>query len=219
MLVVGALLFVRSLAAVRVMHLGFEPDRVLMVNRVLRGTPLDRDAQTALRRTLLDAARAHPAVEAATWRASTPLGTTLTLGFSVDGVESVRDLGMFAGQKSTGDYFKTVGTRILQGRPFTDEDRAGTPAVVVVSESMARVCGLVRTRLAGASASVRRQPHAPRSSASPRTSSPTRSPIRSGSSATFRSSTPRSPEGPGCSCGYVARRRAKSSRFAGSSSR
>ncbi len=38
----------------------------------------------------------------------------------------------------TPNYFATLGTRVLRGRGFTDEDRQGTPPVVVLSESAAR---------------------------------------------------------------------------------
>jgi len=138
-LIVGALLFVRSLAAVRSMPLGYEPDRIVMVNQVLRGAPLPPDALVALRRSLLDAARIHPAVEAAAWRSSTPLGTTMQIRFTADGAPPVENLGMFSAQEGTPDYFSVMGTRILRGRPFTDDDRVGSPPVAVVSESTARV--------------------------------------------------------------------------------
>jgi putative ABC transport system permease protein len=138
-LIVGAALFIRSLAAVRAMPLGYDANRIVMVDQVLRGAPMTPDALISLRRTLMDAARTHPSVEAVAWRSSTPLGTTMRLSFAVDGVASVDDLGMFVGQEGTADYFAVMGTRILRGRPFTDDDRVGTPRVVVVSESTARV--------------------------------------------------------------------------------
>ncbi|MBK9238859.1 MAG: ABC transporter permease [Acidobacteria bacterium] len=138
-LIVGALLFVRSLAAVRAMPLGYEPGRIVMVNQVLRGAPLPPEALVALRRSLLDAARVHPAVEAAAWRSSTPLGTTMQIRFVADGAPPVETLGMFSGQEGTPDYFSVMGTRILRGRSFTDDDRVGSPLVAVVSESTARV--------------------------------------------------------------------------------
>ena len=111
---------------------------MLSVNRTMRGTPLAREALLALRRSLLDAARAHPAVEAAAWRFTTPFGTSAQVAFTVDGVEAVNRLGQFTSQEATADYFKTMGTRIVRGRGFSESDRADTPRVVVVSESMGR---------------------------------------------------------------------------------
>ncbi|MES1259708.1 MAG: FtsX-like permease family protein, partial [Gemmatimonadota bacterium] len=37
----------------------------------------------------------------------------------------------------TADYFKTVGTRIVRGRAFTDADRRGSAPVAIVDETMA----------------------------------------------------------------------------------
>jgi len=42
-------------------------------------------------------------------------------------------------QQGSTDYFRTMGTRIVRGRGFTKDDRATSPRVAVVSESMARV--------------------------------------------------------------------------------
>ncbi len=137
-LIVGALLFVRSLAAVRATDLGYDADRILMVDQVLRGTPLDPAARVALRGVLLDAARALPVVEAAAWRSSTPMGTTMRIGFGTDSRPSVADLGLFSAQEATADYFQVMGTQIVNGRGFSEEDRAGAPPVAVVSESAAR---------------------------------------------------------------------------------
>jgi hypothetical protein len=50
----------------------------------------------------------------------------------------VSRLGTFTYQATTADYFRTMGTRIIGGRGFTTEDRAGAPGVAVVSRSMAR---------------------------------------------------------------------------------
>jgi putative ABC transport system permease protein len=36
-----------------------------------------------------------------------------------------------------GDYFKTMGIRLLQGRLFNDQDRPGSPQVILISKAMA----------------------------------------------------------------------------------
>jgi putative ABC transport system permease protein len=138
-LLVGAGLFVRSLQRVENKRIGFDTDRVLFVSRNLRGATISDSDYVALRRRLVETARAIPEVEAATWVHSVPFWSTSSTSLFVPGIDSVRRLGHFTYQTSTADYFATMGTRILRGRPFHETDRGGAPRVVVVSESMARV--------------------------------------------------------------------------------
>jgi predicted permease len=54
---------------------------------------------------------------------------------------SVRDHSVKANwEVATPDYFRAVGTRVLEGRSFTEHDTEGTPKVVIVSRSLARLC-------------------------------------------------------------------------------
>ena len=138
-LLVGAALFVRSLEAVRAMPMGYDADRVILVNRVLRGEPLGDTAQRALREALLARAQSLPSVESAAWMSSAPFVSTSNTFLYVAGIDSVQRLGAFTYQATTEGYFRTMGTRILRGRGITDGDRPGTPNVAVVSESMAHV--------------------------------------------------------------------------------
>ena len=138
-LLVGAGLFVKSLSHVRAMRLGYDPEQVLMVGRNLRGMQLPDSSLIVLHRRLLESAQAIPAVEHAAFVSSIPFWSTSSTDLFVNGIDSVRRLGRFTFQTSTPDYFKALGTRVLRGRPFGAEDRAGAPRVVVVSEGMARV--------------------------------------------------------------------------------
>ena len=137
-LLVGAALFVRSLEAVRATPMGYDVERVLLVQRVLRGDAFDDSTQVAMRRGLLAAAEALPGVEAAAWMASAPFVSTSATTILVPGIDSASRLGRFTYQAATPGYFRTMGTRIVRGRSLAADDRAGAPAVVVVSESMAR---------------------------------------------------------------------------------
>ena len=136
-LLVGAGLFVRSLDRVREMRLGYDTEPMLVVMRSLRGMALSDTQSIALSRSLLETAQRLPGVEHAAVISSLPFWSTSSTGLYVPGIDSTQRLGRFTYQTGSPDYFKTMGTRIVRGRPFTDQDRAGTPLVGVVSEAMA----------------------------------------------------------------------------------
>ncbi len=137
-LLVGALLFVRSLRHVREYRLGYDVNPVALVGASLRGAQLDEAAQRELTQRMLDAARTIPGVQYVSLAASIPFWSNEGRGLYVPGVDSVHRLGRFILQAGTPDYFRTMGTRIIRGRPFDATDREGSPRVVVVSEGMAR---------------------------------------------------------------------------------
>lgn len=138
-LLVGAGLFVRSLGQVKRMRIGFDAEPVLLASRQLRGLQLDDSARALLGRRLLETAQGVPGVEHAAWVSSVPFWSTSGTDLFVPGIDSVRRLGFFTYQTATPDYFRAMDTRIVRGRAFTAEDRAGAPRVAVVSEAMARV--------------------------------------------------------------------------------
>ena len=137
-LLVGAALFVRSMESVKAMRMGYDVDPILLVNRVIRGPAFNDSAQLAMRRVLLSTAQSIRGVEAAAWASSAPFVSTSATDLYVAGIDTVNRLGQFTFQATTPDYFRAMGTRILRGRGLSAEDRAGAPAVAVVSEGMAR---------------------------------------------------------------------------------
>jgi putative ABC transport system permease protein len=138
-LLIGAALFVRSLDSVRSMRIGYDAERVLYVNRIVRGPWPGDEAVRAMRDALMTRAQSLPGVESAAWVSSAPFVSTSNTDLFVEGVESTRSIGAFTYQATTLDYFKVMGTRILRGRAFTVDDRKDAPNVAVVSESTARV--------------------------------------------------------------------------------
>jgi putative ABC transport system permease protein len=136
-LLVGAGLFVRSLDNVRSMHMGWDPDPVLVARMNLRGVSLDSGAAVALRRRVDETARSIHGVRAIARMNADPFGTNTDF-LGVAGIDSVARLGRFNQQWATPEYFTAMDTRIVRGRPFTPDDRAGTPLVAIVSESMGR---------------------------------------------------------------------------------
>jgi putative ABC transport system permease protein len=138
-LLIGAGLFVQSLNHVRDLRMGYDAEPVLLASRNLRGMQLPDSEPALLSRRLLQTAQAMPGVAHAALASSVPFWSTSNRRLFVPGIDSVRRLGQFRIQTGSPDYFATMGTRILRGRPFTAEDRPGSPKVAVVSQAMAEV--------------------------------------------------------------------------------
>jgi len=137
-LLVGAGLFVRSLRHVRVIPLGYDVDPVLLVDLNLRGMQLDSARNVALRRELLETARAIPGVEHASRQLTVPFWITWDLDLHVAGIDSVHRLGDFELNAVTPEHFATLGTRILRGRGIEAQDGEHAPRVMVASQAMAK---------------------------------------------------------------------------------
>lgn len=136
-LLIGALLFLKSLAAIDAVPLGYAMDQVLVVTPTERGDTLDEPRQQALRQTLFAEARRLPGVERASWVHAAPLWRSNYQVPFIDGTDGLSSFGQFNLYTVDHEYFPTIGTRIIRGRGLSDTDRAGAPPVVVVSESMA----------------------------------------------------------------------------------
>jgi putative ABC transport system permease protein len=138
-LLTGAGLFVRSLRNVNSVHLGYDPDHVLLVMPSMRGVKLDSAAAAQLRDRLLERARALPQVAQASRTVSVPFYMTVNQPIFVPGVDTAQlnklDVAYHAGDP---EYFETMGTRIVRGRGFTSADRVGAPSVIVVSQGLAK---------------------------------------------------------------------------------
>jgi putative ABC transport system permease protein len=138
-LLVGAGLFVRSMQHVQSLRLGYDVEPLLYIAGDLRSAKLTRAEQASLADRMLSEAAATPG----TLRA-TRIQSGVFLGderhpLFVAGIDSVQRLGRFSIEAGSPSYFATLGTRIIRGRAFTDEDRANAPRVVVVNEAMASV--------------------------------------------------------------------------------
>jgi len=132
-LLVGALLFGRSLRNLLTLDTGFQQDGILQLDIQMR-TPQERRHE--VRREMLERLRALPGVQAAASSTHVPLG-----GNRWD--DAVYTEGP-AGQKTASalfnavspDYFKTLNIPHLAGRDFTQHDAMGAPRVAIVNEAM-----------------------------------------------------------------------------------
>jgi putative ABC transport system permease protein len=137
-LLIGAGLFVRSLANVRSIPLGYDVDPILLVQRNMRGLKLSEPEQHELMRRLEERAAAVPGVVSATQIVSTPFYDREGTALFVPGIDSIGKLGRFQLQIASPSYFRTIGTRIVAGRGITTADRLDSPRVIVVSAETAR---------------------------------------------------------------------------------
>jgi putative ABC transport system permease protein len=122
---------------VRDVPLRFDADSVLVVSLNMRDVQLDSAATVALRLRLLESVESIPGVSHATLQESIPFAGMSSWPIFVIGIDSVGKLGEFHFNTISADYFTTMGTRIVRGRPIEDTDVNGSPRVAVISESMA----------------------------------------------------------------------------------
>jgi hypothetical protein len=134
MLVVSALLFIRSFRNLVTFDPGFREAGVLEANFNFRGLNLTRTTVRPFQRQLLEEIRAVPGVEAAA-TTTFPLLQGGSWTFGVD-ANSRRNFSKFA-WVSPG-YFKTLGIPMLAGRDFDDKEREDSPKTAIVNETFAR---------------------------------------------------------------------------------
>lgn len=134
-LLVGALLLVRSFLRLQEVPLGFEPRGVLTADVVLPESRYGtRPPQTRFVTEIVRQLSSAPGVEAAAWVTTPPLeprgglgGTMLIDGQSFSAEQQPGARVRFV----HGDYFGAVRIPITRGRGFTREDDGGEPVAVV----------------------------------------------------------------------------------------
>ena len=132
-LLVGALLFVRSFRNLMAVDPGFRPKDIVItfVSWAKLNLPADRNMPFA--RDLLEQVRAIPQVEFATTATRTPFYGSWTSGVSVEGSE-----GSSKFTWASPGYFQTLQIPFVAGRDFNDRDVSTSPRVAVVSETFVR---------------------------------------------------------------------------------
>jgi predicted permease len=142
-LLIGAVLMIRTFLSMRDVDPGFSDPASLQVMRLSIPETLVRDSTTVLRmqNSILDKLAAIPGVSSAGFAASVPMS----------GAEPSWDEILIEGKTYEGDnppmrlynyvspgYFHTAGTRFIAGRDFTWAEIYGVRPIGIVSESLAR---------------------------------------------------------------------------------
>jgi len=139
-LVVAASLLIRTFSSLANLRLGFEPDRVLMVDVDAGRQDIDAAARLALYKRALEVVRGLPGVSAAAISNATPatrgglFAPVAANSAAANGAAPVNAVLMVV----SPELFHTFGTPLVAGRDFTAADRRETPPVAMVNQSFAR---------------------------------------------------------------------------------
>ena len=136
MLLVGALLFVRSLRNILTLDAGFQRDGMVVVDVDYSRLNLPPGRRVAFRQMLLERVRALPGVTGAADTSIVPIrGFGWISNIVAGGQES--DTSVEMSNISPG-YFRTMGTPLLVGREFDARDNQQSPKVAIVNEQFAK---------------------------------------------------------------------------------
>jgi len=140
-LLAGAALFLRTLGNLYTISAGFHADQVgLILIHLPDNTYHEAAARLALWDRLLPDVRSLPGVRSASLSRLTPLdGNDRGVGFDVPGYQARSDQDRSINLNTVSEgYFSTLGTPLLEGRDFTEDDRVGAPNVALLNESARR---------------------------------------------------------------------------------
>ena len=141
-LLVGAGLMLKSFMRLMDVRPGFDPHNVLTMYLSLPGARYEKPEQIiSFYQQLIAHVAAQPGVEAAGVVNFLPMsGSGGTTAFIVEGRPAPKP-GQYPEANSrvaSPNYFKALRIPLVKGRVFTDGDRADTPRVALINETMAR---------------------------------------------------------------------------------
>jgi putative ABC transport system permease protein len=134
--------FLRSFQKMRAVDPGFRPAHVLVAAYELPKKHYPTNAAVdAFDQSVVDRLSGKPGIVAASITTTLPTEFYGASAYTIEGEPASAWKLKFALFTSTyGDYFPTMDIPLLDGRTFTMDDRADTPLVVIVNESMAKAC-------------------------------------------------------------------------------
>ena len=137
-LLVGALLFVRSLHKLMTLDAGFQQTGVLVADVGIARLKYPPDRRYEMNRQILNRIRLIPGVEHAAAATIVPIsGDRWNDQFEfIGGSPAGKFMSNFSGV--TSDYFRTLETPLLIGRDFNERDTPSSPKVAIVNESFVK---------------------------------------------------------------------------------
>jgi putative ABC transport system permease protein len=136
-LLMGALLFVRSLRNLTTLNVGFQQTGILVTHVDFTRLQLPEERFTEYKTDLVRRIRAIPGVESAAHAMMVPFGG-MTWNDEVINEGSDQDAGVAWENFLGPGYFKTVGTPLLAGRDFNDRDTTTSVKVAIVNQAFVK---------------------------------------------------------------------------------
>ena len=137
-LLVGAILFVKTFRNLSDAGTGFERKGILMTSLDLRRAPITEERRTAYKHDIVERMRAIPGVEAAAATSVVPLaGGSSGNDITFDTTAGPKTVNMLSARVSDG-YFATFRVPLLAGRDFDpSRDTTSAPLVVIINQTLA----------------------------------------------------------------------------------
>lgn len=155
-LLVGALLFVRSYRNLLTLNLGIRKGGITVGYFNFESANIKRENLAAYKRQFIDEVRGIPGIEIAAGTTNVPLSGS-TWGHEVE-IGTITGPSRFTYVSPT--FFATLGISLIEGRNFTDRDTNDTPLVLIVNRAFVRRY-ITGTPPLGAQIHVRPEPNYP----------------------------------------------------------
>ena len=136
-LLVGALLFARSLRNLLILDPGFHDSGILITNVDFTRLNIPTERRVEFTRNLMEHIRAIPGLESVSDAEIIPIsGNVENRGVLVGG-QTDTTIGLTLVNRVGPGFFRMMGTPILEGREFDDHDAPGAPLVAIVNHAFA----------------------------------------------------------------------------------
>jgi len=137
-LVIGATLLVQSFRRLRSVDLGFNPEHVLVASVALPQSKYGEWQRiSAFYGQLLDALGKTPGVRVSATAYDHPLETNWIDSFMIEGRPQAEQTLTADLHLISPDYFAAVGTSLVDGRVFRDQDDPDHPGAMIINEAFA----------------------------------------------------------------------------------
>jgi len=137
-LLIGALLFVRSLRNLTTLDAGFQQNGILVVNVDFTSLKVSKDRRQAFKQEMRERLASIPGVISVADTTNVPIsGNTWNQLILEEGPER-KSKGVTNIERISEGFFKTLSTPILMGRDFNTHDTLSAPNVAIANQSFVK---------------------------------------------------------------------------------